>query len=96
MQLEIGKTYEVTVVDTLPVGAVVEMEDGKTELVHISNIADCYVRNVADFVSIGQKYVATCEEGLKRPIQLTFKPLRLESNARHLNNRRGSRPSYDS
>lgn len=79
MNLEIGKTYEVTVVKILPVGAVVQLEDETTELVHISNIANSYISDVADFVSVGQKYVATCEEGKNRPIQLSFIPLDLKS-----------------
>lgn len=80
MQLEIGSTYEVKVVKILPVGAVVEMEDGSTELVHISNIADCFVRDVAEFVSVGKYYTATCREGKKRPVELTFIPLGLKSS----------------
>lgn len=88
MQLEIGKTYKVTVVKTLPVGAVVKMEDNTTELVHISNIADCYVSNVSDFVQVGKTYFATCEEGEKRPIQLTFKPLRLKSSVSRSDNKK--------
>lgn len=79
MNLEVGKQYNVTVIKTLPIGAVVKLEDESTELVHISNIADCYVADVADFVTVGQEYVATCEEGTTRPIQLTFKPLCLKS-----------------
>lgn len=79
MNLQIGNTYDVTVVKILPVGAVVRLEDGSTELVHISNIADCYISDVADFVSVGNEYVATCEEGNNRPIQLSFKPLGLKS-----------------
>lgn len=81
MQLEVGRDYDVTVVKILPVGAVVELEDKSTELVHISNIANCYVRDVADFVSVGETYVATCEEGKNRPVQLTFLPLNLKSQA---------------
>lgn len=88
MKLEIGKTYEVTVVKTLPVGAVVKMEDNTTELVHISNIADCYVSNVSDFVKVGQTYTATCEAGVKKPVQLTFKPLRLKSTVNHSDNKK--------
>ena len=80
MNLEVGKQYNVTVVKVLPIGAVVELEDKSTELVHISNIADCFVADVADFVTVGNNYVATCEEGPKKPLQLTFKPLGLKSS----------------
>lgn len=84
MNLEIGKQYNVTVVKILAVGAVVELDDKSTELIHISNIADCYVSDVADFVSVGREYVATCEEGVKKPIQLSLKPLRLESQKKSI------------
>lgn len=79
MNLEVGKQYNVTVTQILPVGAVVELEDKTTELVHISNIANCYIANIADFVSIGNQYVATCESGTKKPLVLSFKSLNLKS-----------------
>lgn len=79
MNLEVGKQYNVTVVKILAVGAVVELEDKTTELIHISNIADCFIDDVAHFVSVGKEYVATCEEGSKKLIQLTLKPLELKS-----------------
>ncbi len=79
MKLEAGKTYEVKVIKIIPVGAVVKMEDNTTELVHISNIADCYVAEVADFVDVDKVYTATCREGKNRPLELTFLPLHLES-----------------
>lgn len=79
MNLEIGKQYNVTVVKILSVGAIVELEDKTTELIHISNIANAYIEDVSHFVSVGKEYVATCEEGVNRPIQLTLKPLDLKS-----------------
>ena len=79
MKLEVGKTYDVSVDRILPIGAVVRMEDGSTELIHISNIADCYVSDVANFVSVGKHYEATCEEGKTRPVQLSLIPLGLSS-----------------
>lgn len=95
MNLEIGRNYEVTVIKILPVGAVVELEDSSTELVHISNIADCYIADVADFVSVGEKYVATCEEGTKKPIQLSFRPLDLKSHRKPVDRKRVYTQSKD-
>lgn len=78
MQLEVGKRYEVTVKQILDkVGAVVLMEDGSTELVHISNIADCFVDDVSKYVTVGDELVAMCQEGKTRPVELTFRNLKL-------------------
>lgn len=79
MKLVPGNKYRVKVVDLVPVGAVVKMEDNTTELVHISNIADCYVRNVGEYVTIGQEYEATCQVGRNRPAELSFVPLCLKN-----------------
>lgn len=81
--MENGKTYQVKVVKILPIGAVVEYVDepGTTELIHISNIADCFIKDVSDFVTIGDIYTATCEAGKVKPLQLTLIPLGLISKA---------------
>ena len=39
-------------------GAFVSLEDGSTGLVHISEIADCYVKEVSDFLKVGQEIKA--------------------------------------
>lgn len=38
-------------------GAFIELADGKTGLVHISEIADKYVDNIKDFVSVGDDVI---------------------------------------
>ena len=73
MTLQPGATYNVTVVKILPYGAVVEMEDKSTQLVHISNISDKFVRDVADFVSVGRQYKVDCIEGKVKPLELSMK-----------------------
>lgn len=80
MELTVGSNYGVTVKRILDkVGIIVEMEDKSTELIHISNIAPCYVADINHFVSVGDEYVARCEEGKDRPVQLTLKHLQLAS-----------------
>ena len=86
MKLIPGNKYKVKVINLVPVGAVVRMEDQSTELVHISNIADCYVKSVGDFVEIGEEYEATCQEGKNRPAELTFIPLNLKNRHEVFNN----------
>ena len=78
MELKNSEKYEVTVVEVIPkTGAVVRMEDGTTQLIHISNISDEYVRDVNDYVSVGETLVARCQEGKKedRPLELSLRYL---------------------
>ena len=73
-----GEKYQVKVESILPIGAVVRMPDNRTELIHISQIASCFVDSVENFVSVGETYEAEVVEGQgKKPIQLSLKHLGL-------------------
>jgi len=50
MSLEAGTIVEGTVVKITHYGAFVELPDGKSGLVHISEIADTYVKDVRDYL----------------------------------------------
>ncbi len=50
MSLEAGTIVEGTVVKITHYGAFVELSDGKSGLVHISEIADTYVKEVRDYL----------------------------------------------
>jgi len=50
MSLEAGIIVEGTVVKITHYGAFVELPDGKSGLVHISEIADTYVKDVKDYL----------------------------------------------
>ena len=50
MSLEAGTILEGTVVKITHYGAFVELSDGKSGLVHISEIADTYVKDVRDYL----------------------------------------------
>ncbi len=50
MSLEAGTIVEGTVVKITHYGAFVELSDGKSGLVHISEIADTYVKDVRDYL----------------------------------------------
>lgn len=73
MQLKVGETYEVEVVKVLSYGAIVKMEDGSTQLLHISNISEKFVRDVNDFVKVGEKIKVDCIEGKVKPEELSIK-----------------------
>lgn len=50
MSVEVGGIVEGVVTGVTHFGAFVELPNGKTGLVHISEIADTFVRNINDFV----------------------------------------------
>ncbi|MBE3577887.1 MAG: S1 RNA-binding domain-containing protein [Limnochordales bacterium] len=50
MVLEVGSIVEGKVTGITNFGAFVQLEDGRTGLVHISEIADAYVRDIRDYV----------------------------------------------
>lgn len=54
MALEVGTVVEGKVVSIMPFGAFVSLPEGKTGLVHISEVALDYVQNVADHLSENQ------------------------------------------
>ena len=55
MSLEAGTVLEGTVVKITHYGAFVELPDGKSGLVHISEIADTYVKDVRDYLKEQEK-----------------------------------------
>lgn len=79
MELNLGQTYKVEVIKIIQYGCVVRMGDGTTELVHLSQISNQFVKNVEEFVSIGNVLEAQGVPGLKNPVQLSFKHLNLVS-----------------
>lgn len=67
MQLEVGTIVEGKVTGITKFGAFVSLPDGKSGLVHISEIANTYVSDVHDHVSDGQtvkvKVIGLSEDG---------------------------------
>ncbi|NLY51332.1 MAG: S1 RNA-binding domain-containing protein [Firmicutes bacterium] len=50
MAIEVGSIVEGRVTGITNFGAFVELADGKTGLVHISEVADAYVRDINDYL----------------------------------------------
>ncbi|QDF97460.1 polyribonucleotide nucleotidyltransferase [Azoarcus sp. DD4] len=75
-EVEVGKVYEGTVVRLLDFGAIVNILPGRDGLLHVSQIANERVNNVADYVKEGQavrvKVLETDERG---KIRLSMKAL---------------------
>ncbi|MBQ3093568.1 MAG: S1 RNA-binding domain-containing protein [Clostridia bacterium] len=54
MQIEVGAILEGKVTGITKFGAFVELEPGKTGMVHISEVANTYVKEITDHISDGQ------------------------------------------
>ena len=55
MQVEVGAVVEGTVTGITKFGAFVSLPDGRSGLVHISEIANTYVSDVNEFLKLGDK-----------------------------------------
>ena len=87
MQLEVGKIYEGKVTGIIKFGAFVEIEPGKSGMVHISEVAPTFVKEISDHVQIGQmvkvKVLSIAEDG---KISLSIKKA-MESEGGYQQNR---------
>lgn len=67
MPIEIGSEIEGKVTGIAKFGAFVELPEGKTGLVHISQVADAYVTDVSKHIKVGDivkvKVLGTAKEG---------------------------------
>src|SRR5690625_4849714 len=54
MSIEVGSKLQGKVTGITNFGAFVELEKGKTGLVHISEVADNYVKDINDHLSVGE------------------------------------------
>ena len=67
MQLEVGSILEGKVTGITKFGAFVELPGGKTGMVHISEVASTYVKEIKDFLTENQtvkvKVISISEEG---------------------------------
>ncbi len=55
MQFEVGSILSGKVTGITKFGAFVELEGGKTGMVHISEVAATYVKEITDHLSVGQE-----------------------------------------
>lgn len=67
MQLEVGKILEGKVTGITKFGVFVDLGEGKTGMVHISEVASTYVKEIRDFVKDGEvvkvKVLSISEDG---------------------------------
>jgi S1 RNA binding domain protein len=81
MAVEVGQITQGTVIRLLPYGVLVRLEDGTTGLVHISEIDQNYVRDVADYVQVNDPVtVKILASGEKGKTELSMKQARGEND----------------
>lgn len=92
MQVEVGAVVEGTVTGITKFGAFVSLPDGRSGLVHISEIANTYVNDVNEFLKLGDKVkvrvLAITPDG---KINLSIK--KAEPAPERPNNRPNNRPN---
>jgi S1 RNA binding domain protein len=66
MSLEIGQVVEAKVLRLMPFGALVELGDGASGLIHISEIAHEFIRDIGEYLTPGDTVQAKIM-GMKEP-----------------------------
>lgn len=83
MALDVGKVMEGTIKSIAPFGAFVDLGDGITGLVHISEVASNYVKDINEHLTVGQevkvKVLSVDEKGkinlsIKKAVEPERKP----------------------
>lgn len=76
MPLEIGQVVEAKVLRLMPFGALVELGEGASGLIHISEIAHEFIRNIGEYLTPGDVVQAKVV-GVREPgkYQLSLKAL---------------------
>jgi S1 RNA binding domain protein len=109
MSIEVGSKLQGKVTGITNFGAFVELPGGSTGLVHISEVADNYVKDINDFLKVGDeievKVLNVASDGkiglsIKKANQSEeTKPERPQRQQRPRNNQRGAadtRPTHES
>ncbi|MDO4732802.1 MAG: S1 RNA-binding domain-containing protein [Bacillota bacterium] len=84
MEIKIDSVLPGKVSRIMPFGAFIDLGEGKSGLVHISEIADAFVKDVNDYISLGQevqvRVLSIDQSGkvslsLKKPLEEKAAPL---------------------
>ncbi|MEM1054892.1 MAG: polyribonucleotide nucleotidyltransferase [Bacteroidota bacterium] len=98
-QPEVGETYEGTVKNLLPFGAIMEILPGKEAMLHVSEMAHGYVNDPADEVQIGDKLevqlIEVRDGGKLRVSRKPFLPEPTEEEKEAMRKRREERQNRD-
>ena len=78
MDIIVGDRYHVKVVAVKERFVVVEFEDHSTSIIHISKVANCFVRDINDFIAVGDELIAEAIKSDEKPFELSLKHLNLK------------------
>ncbi len=92
MAIEVGSIVEGRVTGITNFGAFVELADGKTGLVHISEVADAYVKDINDYLKQNEKVQVKVININGNKIGLSIKQVNKNGNRF---NRRVSRQDFE-
>jgi S1 RNA binding domain protein len=95
MSIEVGSKLQGKVTGITNFGAFVELPDGSTGLVHISEVADNYVKNINDYLKVGDQVevkVLNVERDGKIGLSIKKAKDRPESTQRSRSNSNSQRP----
>ena len=102
MSIEVGSKLEGKVTGITNFGAFVELPSGSTGLVHISEVADNYVKDINDHLKVGDMVeVKVMNVGADGKIGLSIRKAKPESEQRPqrpqrpTRPRQGSKPSFE-
>ncbi len=94
MQLEVGTILEGKVTGFTSFGAFIDLGEGKKGLVHISEVASDYVKEIGDHLTVGQdvkvKVISIGDDG---KISLSIKRVNEEKKPQQPRQHRTSRPA---
>jgi S1 RNA binding domain protein len=97
MSIEVGSKLQGKVTGITKFGAFVELPEGSTGLVHISEVADNYVKDINDHLKVGDvvevKVINVEKDG---KIGLSIKKAKEQTSAQRSRNRANDRSSKES
>ncbi len=96
MSFQVGQVVEGKVVKITNFGAFVELDDGTQGLIHISQISRNYVKNVSDYLRVGEVVKAKVREVKGNgKVDLSIKELENERSRPTTRVRKGSNPDFE-
>jgi len=96
LSFQVGQVVEGKVVKITNFGAFVELDDGTQGLIHISQISRNYVKNVSDYLRVGEVVKAKVREVKGNgKVDLSIKELENERSRPTTRVRKGSNPDFE-
>ncbi len=96
MAFQVGQVVEGKVVKITNFGAFVELDDGTQGLIHISQISRNFVKNVSDYLRVGEVVRAKVREIKSNgKVDLSIKELENEKSRPTTHVKKGSNPDFE-